>query len=159
MTIVHSGLKELTIQIKKIVHILAKLGQENLLRMVRWVRWHCPPDTRFEIRAQAGNAISRSRRLPTILCFTSGRGRNILVSFKLPTNRGPGEENLILNTFRPNCNKDQIFFSYEPPETWIHSQIISGGPVNCIILLLKPEFIIVIFIHYKPRIAVAILDL
>ena len=24
---------------------------------------------------------------------------------------------------------------------------------------LKPEFIIVIFIHYKPRIAVAILDL
>ena len=26
----------------------AELGQENLLRMVRWVRWHCPPDTRFE---------------------------------------------------------------------------------------------------------------
>ena len=25
--------------------------------------------------------------------------------------------------------------------------------------ILKPEFIIVIFIHYKPRIAVAILDL
>ena len=31
----------------------AKLGQENLLRMVRWLRWHCPPDTVFEIRALA----------------------------------------------------------------------------------------------------------
>ena len=29
------------------VHIQAKLGQENLLRMVRW---HCPPDTGFEIQ-------------------------------------------------------------------------------------------------------------
>ena len=29
----------------------AKLGQENLLSMVRWMRWHCPPDTGFEIRA------------------------------------------------------------------------------------------------------------
>ena len=35
------------------VHIQAKLGQENLLRMVRWLRWHCPPDTGFEIRALA----------------------------------------------------------------------------------------------------------
>ena len=34
-------------------HIEAKLGQENLLRMVRWMRWHCPPDTGFEIRALA----------------------------------------------------------------------------------------------------------
>ena len=32
------------------VHIYAKLGQENLLRMMRW---HCPPDTGFEIRALA----------------------------------------------------------------------------------------------------------
>ena len=32
-------------------HLCAKLGQENLLRMVRWLRWHCPPDTGFEIRA------------------------------------------------------------------------------------------------------------
>ena len=27
------------------VHIQATLGQDNFLRMVRWVRWHCPPDT------------------------------------------------------------------------------------------------------------------
>ena len=32
---------------------LGHLGQENLLRMVRWLRWHCPPDTGFEIRALA----------------------------------------------------------------------------------------------------------
>ena len=32
------------------VYILAKLGQENLLRMVRW---HCPPDTGLEIGALA----------------------------------------------------------------------------------------------------------
>ena len=35
------------------MHIWAKPSQENLLRMVRWMRWHCPPDTRFEIRALA----------------------------------------------------------------------------------------------------------
>ena len=34
------------------MHILAKLGQENL-RMVRWMRWHCPPDIAFEIRTLA----------------------------------------------------------------------------------------------------------
>ena len=30
------------------MHIQAKLGQENILRLVRWVR--CPPDTGFEIQ-------------------------------------------------------------------------------------------------------------
>ena len=34
-------------------HLCAKLGKEILLRMVRWLRWHWPPDTRFEIRALA----------------------------------------------------------------------------------------------------------
>ena len=33
------------------MQLLAKLGQENLLRMFRWLRWHCPPDTGFQIRA------------------------------------------------------------------------------------------------------------
>ena len=28
-------------------------ARRNLLRMVRWLRWHCPPDTGFEIRALA----------------------------------------------------------------------------------------------------------
>ena len=44
------------------------------LRKVRWVRWHCPPDTGFEIRTLGvwGRVpTSRSRRLPTILSFSS----------------------------------------------------------------------------------------
>ena len=64
--------------------------------MVRWLRWHCPPDTRFEIRALA--VWVRARYLsvteaPTILTFTRGWGRNIFVSFKPPR---PGTEPRIL---------------------------------------------------------------
>ena len=40
-------------------------------------------------RSEAEHATSRSRRLPTILTFTRGWGRNIFVSFKPP---GPGTE-------------------------------------------------------------------
>ena len=73
------------------VHIQAKLGQENILRMVRW---HCPPDTGFEIQTLEvwGRAryTYRSRRSPTILSFTSGWGRNIFVVF---SNRRDRETN------------------------------------------------------------------
>ena len=31
--------------------IQTKQSQENLLRIVRWIRWHCPSDTGFQIRA------------------------------------------------------------------------------------------------------------
>ena len=41
--------------------LYAKLGQENLLRMVRWMRWHCHPDTGLEIRAPV--VWSRARSL------------------------------------------------------------------------------------------------
>ena len=40
-------------------------------------------------RSEAEHATSRSRRLPAILSFTHGWGRNICVSFKPPT---PGTE-------------------------------------------------------------------
>ena len=47
-------------------------------------------DSKFEPwRSEAEHATSRSRRLPTILTFTRGWGRNIFVSFKLPS---PGTE-------------------------------------------------------------------
>ena len=39
--------------------------------LVRWIRWHCPSDTGFEIRALAvgGRACNlMSRRLPTTIC-------------------------------------------------------------------------------------------
>ena len=29
------------------VHIYVNLDQENIFRMMRWMRWHCPPDTEF----------------------------------------------------------------------------------------------------------------
>ena len=41
------------------VHIKANLGQDNVLRMVRWMRWYCPPDTIFEIRALAVRGRAR----------------------------------------------------------------------------------------------------
>ena len=47
-------------------------------------------DSKFEPwRYEAEHATSRSRRLPTILIFTRGWGRNIFVSFKPPR---PGTE-------------------------------------------------------------------
>ena len=35
------------------LYMYAKLSQEDLLRMVRWIRWHCPLDTGFGIRTLA----------------------------------------------------------------------------------------------------------
>ena len=64
----------------------AKLGQENLLSMVRWMRWHCPPDTGFEFepsRSEAEHATSRSRRLPIILNLYEWAGKKQFVSLKL----------------------------------------------------------------------------
>ena len=47
-------------------------------------------DSKFEPwRSESEHATSRSRRLPTILSFTRGWGRNIFVSFKPPR---PGAE-------------------------------------------------------------------
>ena len=58
------------------VHIQAKLGNENLMR----IQTH---DSKFKpLRSEAENATSRSQRLPTILNFMNGWGRNIFVSFK-----------------------------------------------------------------------------
>ena len=45
-------------------NLYAKLSQENLLRMARWMRWHCPLDTVLEIRAPViwGRARSHGHR-------------------------------------------------------------------------------------------------
>ena len=42
-------------------------------------------------------------------------------------------------------------------QVWTSTQMMANGHLQ--FNLFKPEFTIVIFIHYKPRIAVAILDL
>ena len=64
----------------------------NWARRTSWGWWDYWDDTvlqtqdsKFEPwRSEAEHATSRSRRLPTILTFTRGRGRNIFVSFKPP---------------------------------------------------------------------------
>ena len=69
----------------------------NWARRTSWGWWDDWDDTvlqtqdsKFEPwRSEAEHATSRSRRLPTILTFTRGWGRNIFVSFKPPR---PGSE-------------------------------------------------------------------
>ena len=69
----------------------------NWARRTSWGWWDDWDDTvlqtqdsKFEPwRSEAEYATSRSRRLPTILTFTRGWGRNIFVSFKPPR---PGTE-------------------------------------------------------------------
>ena len=69
----------------------------NWARRTSWGWWDDWDDTvlqtldsKFEPwRSEAEHATSRSRRLPTILTYTRGWGRNILVSFKPPR---PGTE-------------------------------------------------------------------
>ena len=69
----------------------------NWARRASWGWWDNWDDTvlqtdnsKFEPwRSEAEHATSRSRRLPTILSFTRGWGRNIFVSFKPPR---PGTE-------------------------------------------------------------------
>ena len=69
----------------------------NWARRTSWGWWDDWDDTvlqtqdsKFEPwRSEAEHATSRSRRLPAILTFTRGWGRNIFVSFKPPS---PGTE-------------------------------------------------------------------
>ena len=69
----------------------------NWARRTSWGWWDDWDDTllqtqdsKFEPwRSEAEHATSRSRRLPTILTFTRGWGRNIFLSFKPPR---PGTE-------------------------------------------------------------------
>ena len=58
-------------------------------RMVRWTRWHCPPDTRFEPWwSEAEHATSRSQRLPTILNLYEWACKKHFVSLKLEGQSG-----------------------------------------------------------------------
>ena len=69
----------------------------NWARRTSWGWWDDWDDTVLQIqdskfepwRSEAEHATSRSRRLPTILTFTRGWGRNNFVSFKPPR---PGTE-------------------------------------------------------------------
>ena len=69
----------------------------NWARRTSWGWWDDWDDTVLQTqdskfkpwRSEAEHATSRSRRLPTILTFTRGWGRNYIVSFKPPR---PGTE-------------------------------------------------------------------
>ena len=57
------------------------------------------------------------------------------------------------------CN---IWYKFQPRQSWHFAMIVDTCDYCLCIyvtILNKPEFTIVLFIHYKPRIAVAILDL
>ena len=64
----------------------------NWARRTSWGWWDDWDDTALQTqdakfepwRSEAEHATSRSRRLPSILTFTRGWGRNIFVSFKPP---------------------------------------------------------------------------
>ena len=67
--------------------------RKTSLRMVRWMRWHCPQDTGFEIRALAvwGRAryLSVTEAPHNTEFFHVGGEETCFVSFKPP---GPGTE-------------------------------------------------------------------
>ena len=101
----------------------------NWARRTSWGWWDDWDDTvlqtqdsKFEPwRSEAEHATSRSRRLPTILTFTRGWGRNNFVSFKPPR---PGTEPrtlawraAVLTTTlgpppSPSINKDYYYYYY-----------------------------------------------
>ena len=97
----------------------------NWARRTSWGWWDDWDDTvlqtqdsKFEPwRSEAEHATSRSRRLPTILTFTRGWGRNIFVSFKPPR---PGTEPrtlawkaaVLTTTLGP------------PPRTWMERNVL-----------------------------------
>ena len=117
------------------VHIQAKLGQQS------WGWWDEWDNTALQTqdanfkpwRSEAEHATSLSRRLPTVLSFTSGSRRNMYVSFKLPR---PGNEPRTLAWKAPaqvnNRDVDQLkpvtsFFRYIITRmhlTILHSYIV-----------------------------------
>ena len=90
-------------------------------------------DSKFEPwRSEAEHATSRSRRLPTILTFTRGWGRNIFVSFKPPrpgteprtlawkaavltTTLGPPPPEFWSENFHANVSVITMYFFHLPP--------------------------------------------
>ena len=105
----------------------------NWARRTSWEWWDDWDDTvlqtqdsKFEPwRSEAEHATSRSRRLPTILTFTRGWGRNNFVSFKPPR---PGTEPRTL------AWKAAVLTTTLGPPPWSHcGPIVSQGGVFCII--------------------------
>ena len=65
-------------------NLYAKLCQENILRMVRWMRWHCPPDTGLDIRSPVvwGRARSLGNRGSPYIKYLQGSEELTLCLFE-----------------------------------------------------------------------------
>ena len=102
----------------------------NWARRTSWGWWDDWDDTvlqtqdsKFEPwRSEAEHATSRSRRLPTILTFTRGWGRNIFVSFKPPR---PGTEPRTL------AWKSAVLTTTLGPPPQYRSNVACLDPCNC----------------------------
>ena len=102
----------------------------NWARRTSWGWWDDWDDTvlqtqdsKFEPwRSEAEHATSRSRRLPTILTFTRGWGRNIFVSFKPPR---PGTEPRTL------AWKAAVLTTTLGPPPWRWMVNLVNGPLLC----------------------------
>ena len=113
----------------------------NWARRTSWGWWDDWDDTvlqtqdsKFEPRrSEAEHATSRSRRLPTILTFTRGWGRNIFVSFKPPR---PGTEPrtlawkaaVLTTTLGPPPSRDERLNKAGPtlPRHWANASCLLG---------------------------------
>ena len=84
----------------------AELGQDNFLRMVRWTRWHRPPDTGLE---KAAHATSLSRWLPTILNSYEWAGRKHFLIENLNARAGDEPSSEIRRNRQAIPNKRKIF--------------------------------------------------
>ena len=107
----------------------------NWARRTSWGWWDDWDDTvlqtqdsKFEPwRSEAEHATSRSRRLPTILTFTRGWGRNIFVSFKPPR---PGTEPRTLA-----WKAAVLTTTLGPPPKWFSSHSPPPPPTRCLVMV------------------------
>ena len=111
----------------------------NWARRTSWGWWDDWDDTvlqtqdsKFEPwRSEAEHATSRSRRLPTILTFTRGWGRNNFVSFKPPR---PGTEPRTLA-----WKAAVLTTTLGPPPNWLRSKRESFTMVNVSLTIIMCE--------------------
>ena len=119
----------------------------NWARRTSWGWWDDWDDTvlqtqdsKFEPwRSEAEHATSRSRRLPTILTFTRGWGRNIFVSFKPPRPnsgvKGSGANHYpkapALSVMEATHNAESVTVGGEETFSFFETRIpYSGGQTN-----------------------------
>ena len=104
-------------------------------------------DSKFEPwRPDVEHATSRSRRLPTILTFTRGWGRNIFVSFKPPR---PGTEPRTLA-----WKAAVLTTTLGPPPNSAYGQRILLTRLNCSFTSQEMYFLIIYLVHITMNVRI-----